>query len=485
MARNKNDIEADGGDPNARLETSSEDREKAGKWFERARELGGKRQFDYAIEYYVNGLEFWPDAVEEALKPLHGCAVARRQTGGKKPGLKDTMKRSLNDKDPQKAFMNALWLFGHDPDNLSYLDGVGRNANRLHADDAARWSLGLLLKALDSAPKLAPKQIHAVVATLEEMGDRANARGEPAYAIDVYQMAIAALDVLRRRFPKDDSVETMVKNLSSKMTILKGKYTEGDYRSSIQDLDEQADLHDEHRSVQSEERVDELIAKAEAAYRHDPSSGTALKNLVDMLCRREKDADETKAVGLLVEAYDGGGDYRWKQLADDIRMKQLGRRLRQIRKEGEVDKIKQQRIAQLRFELGVYRERLERYPTDNRVKFEYAVRNFDAGRFDEAIPLLQAARVDPRNKSMCGMYLGRCFYRKGFYDQAIPALEEAISQHSVGDDDLAKTMQYWLGRSQEAARNLADARKTYGKILQLDYNFADVRARMEGLPQDA
>ena len=111
MAKKAN---SDDADSTASLVTTPEDQSKAKKWFARARELGDKRQFDYAIEYYVNGLEFWPDAVEEACKPLHGCAVARKQTGGKKPGLKDTMRRSQSDKDAKKAFLNTAWLFGRE-----------------------------------------------------------------------------------------------------------------------------------------------------------------------------------------------------------------------------------------------------------------------------------------------------------------------------------------------------------------------------------
>ena len=127
MLKKKNTAAPDDAtDENARLLTNDEEKTKAKKWFTRARDLGEKRQFDYAIEYYVSGLEFWPDAVEEALKPLHGCAVARRATGGKKPGLKDTMKRSVNDKDPHKAFVNALWLFGRDPDNYTYMEGIAK-----------------------------------------------------------------------------------------------------------------------------------------------------------------------------------------------------------------------------------------------------------------------------------------------------------------------------------------------------------------------
>ena len=124
---------------------------------------------------------------------------------------------------------------------------------------------------------------------------------------------------------------------------------------------------------------------------------------------------------------------------------------------------------------------MDKYPTDNRARFEYAVRKFQAGQFDEAIPLFQTARNDAKNRDACGMYLGRCFFRKGYYSEAIAALEEAVKDYEVTDDELAKTMLYWLGRAQEAAGGQDAAKKTYGNILQLDYNYKDVRARMDGL----
>ena len=484
MAKKKNDDASALSDPNGRLLTSPEDRAKALQWFERARELGEKRQFDYAIEYYVNGLEFWPDAVDEACKPLHGCGVARRQTGGKKPRLKDSMKRSMNDKDPRKAFLNAVWLFGHDPENISYIEGVARNASRLRAEDAARWAAGVCVRAIEQAPKVHPKQFQALAGLLEELGDRAAERNEGPFAVEAYRMGVDTLNALRRRVPRDDTLEVALKNLSSKLTILKGRYEKGDsFRDSILDTEEQKDLHDEQRSVQSDERVAELIAKAEARFKDDSDSAEALKAFVDLLCRRERDEEETRAIGILLSEYERTENYRWKHLADDVRMKQLGRKERELRTVGDQDTLKEHRVARLRFELAVFKERHERYPTDNRVRFEYGVRNFLAGRFDDAIPLFQTARNDPKNRAACGLYMGRCFFRKGYHDQAIAALEQALGEREFRDDELGKGMLYWLGRAQEASGQMENARKTYGKVLQLDYNYSDVRARMDNLPQ--
>ena len=96
-------------------------------------------------------------------------------------------------------------------------------------------------------------------------------------------------------------------------------------------------------------------------------------------------------------------------------------------------------------------------------------------------PMFQAVRSDAKNRAACGMYLGRCFFRKGYFSQSIAALQEAIAVHDFQDDELAKTMRYWLGRAQEGAGEPEAARKTYGDLLTLDYNYKDVRARLDAL----
>jgi hypothetical protein len=46
-------------------------------------------------------------------------------------------------------------------------------------------------------------------------------------------------------------------------------------------------------------------------------------------------------------------------------------------------------------------------------------------------------------------------------------------------------MHYWLGRAQEANGDQDAARRTYGNLLQMDYNFRDVRARLDNLQPPA
>lgn len=483
MAKSKTTDNEPVGDPNGRLETSAEDMAKARKWFQRGRELGDKKQFDYAVEYYVNGLEFWPDAVEEACKPLHGCAVARKQFGGKKPSFKDTMKRSLSDKNPRQAFVNALWYFGHEPDNISYIEGVVRNASRLRAEDTALWAAGVHLKALEGNAKAGGKQFNALATAMEEVGDRAHARGETGFAVECYQIGVNALSNWRRRYPRDNDAESRLRDLSTKLTITRGKYKDGEsFRESVADNEAQKDLHDRQQSIQSTDRIEQLVLKAQTELREKPDDPGVLNRLVELLSRQEKDEPEKQAMAVLMDNFKRTGDYRRKMQADDIRMRQLARRARIAQKSGNEEATREAVQASLKYDLAVYRERVDKYPTDYRYKFEYAVRLFRAGRYDDAIPLFQAARTDPKNRAACGMNLGRCFYHKKYYSQAISTLKAELDSYEFTDDDLAKSMLYWLGRSQEDAGDAAAARETYGRIVQMDYNYKDVRDRLDALP---
>lgn len=467
----------------ARYTVSEEDKAKAAKWFERAFELGSRdKKYDHAIEYYVNGLGFWPDAVENGLKPLHGCAVAWRNAGGRKPGLKDTMKRSMTTREPKESLLNALWLFGHDHDNVNYLEGIVRNANRLRAEDCLMWAAGIYRRLLDEEKKPSPKRYLLLKQCLEELADRAVARKEIDLAISALEMGVQALTALLHRIGRDREIETAMRDLSTKLTLVRGRY-EGatSFRDSIRDEETAMALHDRDRLVQADRRIDELIAEAQVAYDAAPDDLNKLNALVDLLTRRERFEEECKAIGILVSAFKRTGRYIAKQRADDIRMRQLRRDVRSAKDANDPAALREAQVNQLKFELAVFKDRMEQYPTDLRIKFEYATRLFQAKRYDEAIPLLQLARTDPKSRTQAMLYLGRCFLKKGFHGQAVSTLQQAVSERDVGDDDVGKELSYYLGRAQEEGGQIEDARRTYGRLLEIDYNYRDVRERLEAL----
>ena len=130
-------------------------------------------------------------------------------------------------------------------------------------------------------------------------------------------------------------------------------------------------------------------------------------------------------------------------------------------------------------ELKVYRDRALQDPTNLQTRYQYGVRLFRAELLDDAIPLFQEARNDPKTRTMCNLYIGRCFYQKAYYSQSIDILQEAIETHETPDDELGKDLHYWLGRTYESDGKSEDALKIYGQIIQ----HRDVRKRMDALQE--
>ena len=100
---------------------------KARRWFEKGQELAEKKNYDYAIESYISGLAFWPEAVEEGHKPCRAAALFR---GRKKVSFTDGMKYKTTGKDAKRAMLNAEMLLSKDPANIGYLEAVFKNAAR-------------------------------------------------------------------------------------------------------------------------------------------------------------------------------------------------------------------------------------------------------------------------------------------------------------------------------------------------------------------
>ena len=113
---------ADPAEAAARYVTTEVDKAKARKWFVRAQELTDNKNWDYAVQCYVDGLGFWPEAVDEGHQPLRLAASERKIRGGKKPSFTETMKFTMTGKDAKKAMLtqnvNKL-IVGGQPTSLS------------------------------------------------------------------------------------------------------------------------------------------------------------------------------------------------------------------------------------------------------------------------------------------------------------------------------------------------------------------------------
>ncbi len=466
--------------PFAPVTFTDEEIGKARQCFKRAKELAEVKNYEYAIEWYINGLNFWPEAVEEGHKPCRAAALFR---GGKKPSFGDQRKYKLNVKEPKAAMLNAEMLLAKTPQNLSYMEAMFKSAAQADYTATVMWIGEIFYDAACREDKPNPARFEVMRNVYEDLSDRV-AAVQPDLGIKFLERAVEALSRVSDLKPRDMSVSTDLRDVTGKLTILKGKYySAGSFRDSIHDAEAQSEIHDKERIVQSDDRLDQLVAAARSRYEADPTKAATINELVDLLCRREREQDESKAIDLLVKAYQDSQEYRYKVRADDIRIKQLNRQFRLKMDAGDSEAAKEQFKEKLRYELKVFKDRLRHYPSDMRLRYEYGRRLFQAKHYDEAIPILQEARSDPKTRIFCSLYIGQCFYKKGYYDQAIETFLEAIKNHEISDDDLGRQLHYWLGRAYEEDGQAENALKIYGQLIQWDYNYGkgDVRKRIDDL----
>lgn len=466
------------------------EKEKARKWFKKAADCRERRDYDFAIESYIHGLEFWADAVEEGHMPLRSLGIQRMQAGGKKPGMMEGMKRSTSGKDAKQAMLNAEYLLAKDPANGSYLDALLKNADRLELVDTIMWVTPLVLDSLKKDKKPSKARFKAfrevVVSAAERMLET-----DPAKATTLLEQAVASVDYIVARSPGDEDLRIEQRNLSGKLAITRGKYEEADsFRDSLRDADAQRVLHDADRSKQSDETLEATVAALQKAYEEDPTPQN-LNRLVEVLRKTERKPEEDRAVKLLMSAYESSGNYSFKQTADDIRMRQLARQTRKqkarAKESDEADDKQQARLAALeeaQAQREIFAERVKKYPTDLRWKYQLGATLFKLSEFDEAIPVLQAAQADPKHRVRCRLLIGRAFHETGAHAQAADVLKETIDSYEISDD-VSYELMYRLGLAYEADGRVDEAIDVLGRLAREDYNYAggDARRRLQALQQ--
>lgn len=451
---------------------------RAKAFFEKAQKVAQSRNFDYAIDMYLNGLRYAPEALSEGHLPLCELALQRKSRGGKKPSMVEKVKH-LRGKTPLDQMLNAEYLFVKDPDHLPYAETMLKAAIAGGYNKTADWIANLIFQTNNAAKK---PSLHTYLLLKDSYA-----------AIGEYEKALAACQRATRLKPDNDELECEYKNLSAELTMAKGKYNlEGDFRKSIKDRESQEKLHSQEGVVKTENYRQNALDDARKKISENPSLPTNIFELAGALADMETDEAETEAIELLEDSYESRDDFSFKQRSGKIKIGQLRRKILSAKKKlaanPDDENIKaelEQLTSQLNdFELEYYRLCSANYPTDLDLKYEYALRLGQNEKYDEAIPLFQEAQRNPRRRIAAMNHTGMCFFKKGWHTDAIDIYKDAIKIYPINDDSIGKELRYNLARAYEELNEKANALEIYRKIAQVDFAYKDVSKRVESLRND-
>jgi len=148
----------------------------------------------------------------------------------------------------------------------------------------------------------------------------------------------------------------------------------------------------------------------------------------------------------------------------------------------DIEQYRQQLVeaeqAQMAVLIAESKERVDRNPTDNELRYELGSRLHQAGQHRDAIQHLQMAKRSPNLRIKVMNYLGQCYDRMGMTDLAAGQFEEAIGE-LTGMDETKKELLYNLGLLYEKLGNHAKYLEALKQIYAVDYGYRDVAERVE------
>lgn len=466
------------------------DPRKARRFFEHAQTVSDARNYDYAVECYVNGLKHDPDNINKH-EELFEVAKRRKVGGGKPAGIGERMKPGGPTTIDKMAHAEKLWAM--DPTNPDLALAVMRAAvaadkahEELNLAEVAYWIGGL---AVDFNAQQKNKQKLYLEAR------------DLFVEIGAFDKAVEACRRALNLDPSNSQLIQDLKNLEAENTMQQGGYSgtkaeEGGFRKFVRNADKQRALEQEDAIGKTASQADEIVARRRAEFDEDPQDLDKLAKLVDALVAKATPEAEKEAMDLLRQAWEESGQYRYKVRIGDIQMKQMSRQMKAMRVELQKspdDEELKQRVRdagarQLAFELKEYQERVKNYPTDMALRYELGRRLYQSGQVDEAIGAFQQAKQDPKQRAASHMYLGQCYLHKTWHDEAINTLNEGIAAYPIDNDKLALDMRYLLmdalfqaGKRNRNLEQVRESQKVASQILQTNINYRDIKHRVDDI----
>ncbi|MHC5155795.1 MAG: tetratricopeptide repeat protein [Planctomycetota bacterium] len=452
---------------------------KARAFFERAEEVAATENFDYAIELYLDGLRLSPDALEDGHAPLRQLSLIRQGRGGKKPSLIESKVRLLKGKTPLEKMLNSEYLMAKDPDHLIYAEHLMTAAVEGGYLRTGEWIAHIIFEAAKLSNKADKARFDSFILLKESYKK-----------MKMFSNAVVACQCALQIRPKDGELADELKNLSANMAMKKGKYgTAKTFRESIKDRDAQDKLQSQNNVIKSADVKVEAVETARKKVQNAPDSITNILELAGALFALTTTQADEEGVKLLDNSYAKTKNFTFLKRLGEFRISRIKQQIRNLNKELKMnpqDEALTKQFGQLQHrldevELDHFRKCEANYPTDLRFKYEYGRTLIKAQQFDQAIPMFQASRNDPRLKTASLDKMGLCFLLKGWHDDAVDIFHQALENCVNKDAAIAKDIRYNLARAYEESNKPDEALDLYRKLAQADFSYKDVGQRIDFL----
>lgn len=458
--------------------------EKAAKFFQHARSMHEATNYEYAMQLWLSGLRFDPAnmvGIEGFFQSVPGFLA----DPASKKGVGKAVQTAVSGKTDVDRYLGAMLEWSVKPTEASLAVRATELAAKLNLSAPVLWMGERAFGAV-----LREKRVRKDL--LMKLSDSFNKAGS-------FDKAVAAAEQAYRVDPSDGNLAAHIRGLAAQATMNSGGYDQpgeqGGFRRNIRNADKQQLLDDADRIGKTDETVDRLVLAARQEVENRPGDIPSLEKLAKLLMERGRRDDEEKAYALYMKAATDFKQFRFRELAGDVRIRQARRGVSELRRMAEqapTDEDVGRMFAQAtddfnKLEADEYRLRVEAYPSDLSRKLELGKRLFAIGDWDGAITLLQEAQTDPKGRTVALTYLGQAFLKIDYIDEAIETFRKALESREL-TPELQLELRYFLMAALQAkaetAKDLAtaeDAERIAASIAAQQFGYRDIRARRDAI----
>jgi tetratricopeptide (TPR) repeat protein len=444
------------------------------KLFEKAQEAAKRRNYDYAIDLYMQFLNVNPDH-EEAARQIRAVTVRKGQEEGISPkaglfrGFSSRIRSRLKEltKNYEEEITACEKFLRRAPFNVKMMIRLGN----------AALSAGHLRRALvnfEMAAEIDKRNAEA----LKALGRIYKELGEMKKAALCFEKVLAIN-------PHDSEAARARKDIAATTTVTRIESMGDSYRDKLKSAGETAKLEIEGHVVRSKEDALKAIEAKKGEIQQKPNDSRLYRDLGDLYLRIDDLPQTESSYRKALEI--NPTDFHAKDKLSDLEMRKSDYKIQQLAtayREGPTEEKKRAldaaRKEKLDFQIQEYERRVEERPTDTELRFRLGKFFFQAGRDDKAIGELQKIVHDPKNAVEAHHFVALAFRKKGMYELAVKELFKARERLPVMNDT-NKEITYELARTFELMNKKNEAKVEYQKIAEADYSFKDVAQRLAQL----
>lgn len=475
------------------------------KLVEKAREAAERRNYDYAVDLYMQACRMDMDNVS-ARRELR--AVENRMAKEKGSSFFGKFKSGTQAVQVNAMFMAKKWestiekaeeALKTDPGNVSVLMLLGK------ALKEAGYKKGAISTFEDIKTMGAGGNQKTMCEALRELAYLYEAENRIKEAQDTWQSVakVNPNDIDAGRKMRDLAARSMHTTIET--AAMSG--VRGGAARSTQTAEQKAaaaKMDREKGDIKTTEDLRLAIEdkKQDIAQRPDDAKNYAM--LGDLYKQGNNYAEAKKAYDQAREKDANNPSYLFK--LHDLEIWKMTNSLKALQQKYQAgDKTvaaqyEKDRLALLEYRLNSYIEREKQYSTDSRIKFDLATIYFELaedrmkkaqqdqakGFYDQAIMRFQKTFGDPKFRNQSGLKMGEGFTAKGQYELALKRFDETLAAIPTELKNMDwKNLTYAKADTLLKAGRREDAKNTFLQIYEVDVAFRDVGKRVDELSQPA